>query len=220
MAAAVLVAAAVTTGCSGGKRGAYGLEEPRYDTKISAEAYSFNARVYSDGKPTTFKLEVYLADTVMGLYGRGYLGKGGLRGRATDDSLEVYFPTTNEYLAESLSDLLTTTDCPLPVAGINLLEIFRTTPDSMTLDPGLSITTNYDDANHPRFEISMEDCVWGMEIVYDRHGDLGWRVDSFEFTDGKRYRMWGRRDRFKADASVELRRFIPAPAPDATRLRP
>ena len=218
---AILVLALFLSACTGGKYGGtVGEEDASLQQKIPAEAYSFNARLFVDDKPTTFKLEVYHIDTAMGVYGRGYLGKGALRGRVTEDSLVVYFPSTNEYLAESLTELLESGDCPFPISTISVLNIFRTLPDSLSLDSSVVVEADYGDDNHPEFVVSGLGCEWRIEVDYDRQDEAGWRVRNFEFTDGARYRLWGRLERYKADAKVALERFEPRVPAQAVRITP
>ncbi|MBD3258210.1 hypothetical protein GF377_07230, partial [candidate division GN15 bacterium] len=190
------VAIVALVGCGGGYAG--GAAAERLEREITADAYRFNARVYADGKPTTFKLEIYHTDSVVGLYGRGYLGKGGLRGRATRDSLELYFPNSKEYLYESLVTMIQSSACPVPIGRLNLLDIFATTPDKIEFDSSITVIRNDEDRDEPRFIVYNEACPWQIEVTYRQRDNDEFRVEDFEFTDGDKYRMWGRLERFKA----------------------
>jgi len=202
------------------QRGGGGGEEAGdSDVRVAVEAYSFNSRVWRDGKPTTFKLEVYQTDSLLGLSGKGYLGKGALKGRLTADSLEVYFPASDEYLYQSLDELLANGDCPLPLADINILTLFTSLPDSLPLDTSLSIGSNYNDKDRPEFRVSKDGCPWKLHVVYDRK-ERGWRIREFDFNDGKSTRLRGRIDKYKADAAVRLNRLTVAPPPEAVRITP
>lgn len=208
-------------GCSASRRAVPGESgrEDRSDERVSVEAYSFNSRLWREGKPTTFKLEVYQTDSLLGLFGKGYLGKGALKGRLTQDSLEVYFPTTNEYLYEPLDDLLATGECPLPLADMNILALFTHLPDSLHLDTSLRIEADYGDADKPEFGISRAGCPWEIHVVYGLE-DPGWRIREFEFTDGKKTRLRGRIDRYRSEASVKVHRLTVTPPPGTVRISP
>jgi len=216
-----IVLLATGLGCSGPGHGYVSDESgsKQIEKKIEVEAYSFNARLRRDGKPTTFKLEVYVTDTLLGLSGRGYLGKGALKGWLRDDSLALYFPATGEYVSESLSDLISVSDCPIPIATLNAVSLFRTLPDSIALADGLEVLSNYKKPDRPEFVITAADCLWQFIITYDLHKNK-WRVREFEFTDGATNRLTAERDRHKSRAFVKASRFDPTPPDGAHRIRP
>mgnify|MGYP001097732997 CR=1 FL=1 len=189
------------------------------EKRVRVEAYSFNSRLWRDGKPTTFKLEVYQTDTLLGLSGKGYLGKGALKGRLTADSLEIYFPSSNEYVYEALKDLLSGGDCTVPLADMNILTLFSNLPDSIALDPSLRIKSNYEDSDRPEFFVTQENCPWEIYVEYDLEAP-GWRIREFEFTDGKETRLRGRIDRYKSATSVKIGRMRVTPPPGAVRVSP
>jgi hypothetical protein len=177
--------------------------------------------MFREGKPTTFKLELYQTDTLLGMSGRGYLGKGALKGWLDSDSLKIYFPHTRELVYESLPDLIAGSDCPLPLAQFDVLSLLRTLPDSVEQVEGFAVTSDYDDEKKPEFllESTLEDCPWQLELIYD-HKDNGWRIRRFEFDDGRGLRLRGERGRYKDDARVPLNRFEITIPDDAVRISP
>jgi hypothetical protein len=177
--------------------------------------------MFREGKPTTFKLELYRTDTLVGMSGRGYLGKGALKGWITGDSLKVYFPSTNEYVYESLVEVVERSDCPLPLAQFDVLSLLTTLPDSAVSPDAFTVIPDYDDEKKPRFllESTSTDCPWQLELDYDLKDDR-WRIRRFEFDDGKNLRVRGERDRYKSDAEVPLNRFEFAISSDAVRIEP
>jgi len=210
--------AVLLSGCyATGKRS---LEQSA-EVKIVAEAYSFNARLWRDGKPTTFKLELYQTDSLIGLSGRGYLGKGALRGWVRSDSIKVYFPSTNELLYESLDALVGASSCPLPLASLDLLALMSKPPDSIALEEGLLVDSDYDAGDRARFEIQSSEagCIWKLALVYRRR-DLGWRIDEFDFDNGRGTRLKGSCEQYRARAGVQVSRIEPRPRPDAIRIIP
>ncbi len=209
-------------GChSVSRSGGAAVETSGAETKIEAEAYSFNCRMFRDGKPTTFKLELYQTDTLLGMSGRGYLGKGALKGWLTRDSLKVYFPSTDEFIYESLPDLVADSECPLPLARFDVLSLLKTLPDSLESVEGFAVSSDYDDQKKPAFvlESTLADCPWRLELIYDQKNDA-WRLRRFEFNDGRSLRLRGERERYKADARVPLKRFDIVIPDDAVRMAP
>jgi hypothetical protein len=208
----------VLTGCSAtGRRGSEGTAEARF----IAEAYSFNARLWREGKPNTFKLEVYQTDSLIGLSGRGYLGKGALRGWIRSDSIMVYFPAANELLHESIEALVAASSCQVPLSRLDFLQLLRQRPDSITLPEQVSLGVVSDESDRAKFKLAGpgEECRWELNLDYRRR-ETGWRIDEFYFDDGRATRLRGSCELYRAEAKVPVSRIDPAPRPDATRIVP
>ncbi len=216
------VALGILSGCQSGRSGT-GLAgaEAALETKIRTEAYSFNARLRRQGKPTTFKLEVYQTDSLLGISGRGYLGKGALKGWLTSDSIKVYFPSTNEFLHDPLSAVASSGECSSPLGGLNVLDLFAQLPDSILSGTDLMVNADYSKPKRPHFliESADEECNWRLELTYDLQ-KTGWRIRRFEFDDGAGTTLRGIRERYRAKANVALKRFVPRPPPGAVRIIP
>ncbi len=105
---------------------------PEFDVQV--EAYLFDAVVLRGQKRNTFRLDVYQTDSIMALTGRGYLGKGALKGWMTRDSIKVLFPATNEYLYETIPALIGSIACLGDTAEINMFALFSALPDSIAQD--------------------------------------------------------------------------------------
>lgn len=187
--------------------------------KIEVEAYLFDARLRRRGKPTSFRLEIFQTDSVLALGGRAYLGKGALKGRLTADSLEVYFPSSNEYLYESLSDLFVTTECPNKLARLNLLRLFDSLPDSVEEMGSVRVMADYSNSKRPQFNIFLQDCPWEMELTYDWQG-TGWRIRHFKFDNGKEISLKAQRREYKKKAFVRAGKFVLAIPVDVLRITP
>jgi len=209
----------IFAGCSAGYKSSSSNKESKKEKKIEVTAYSFNARLYQKSKPTSFKLELYQTDSLLGLSGRGYLGKGALKGVITRDSINIYFPASKEYLSESLIDLLQCSDCPNPVANLNILEILSTLPDSINLASELFIESDYSKKNKAAFVITADHCSWRLDLLYDIKKE-SWRLRKFDFNDGENIRLKGERDRFKVSTKIRPGRYIPEAVPEAIRIRP
>ena len=215
--AMALLACGLVIGCGGPPGG--GIESPDAKRKLVCEAYSFNARLLRDGRPTTFKLEVYQTDTLLGLSGTGYLGKGALRGQITADSLLVYFPHSKEYIEESIASALNMSDCPFPLTGQDLIDLFQGLPEVQRLPGGLHVSDQSTSDKRRTFLMYAEGCPWQIEIMYDKR-KTGWRIKRFELTDGGRTGLRAIRQRHKTGAKVKFKRFQTNVPPEAFRITP
>lgn len=188
--------------------------------KVAAEAYLFDAELRREGKPTSFRLEIFHADSVMSLAGRGFLGKTGIKGRVTQDSLLVLFPTEDEYLQEFIPDLLYSLECGIEPTGMNFLDLFRSLPDSVRLDSNVTVTLNEADQKHPSYLVFIQNCPWQIELMYDHEKEAGWRVARFSFYDGHRTYVKATRREFKRQVSLWPSRLQVHVPPDTRRIAP
>jgi hypothetical protein len=173
---------------------------------VTVEAYLFDAKLRRHKKPTSVRLEFYHTDSVIAVAGRAYLGKGALRGRLTADSLIVYFPTTDEYVIESVADLLGSLECSAPLPDMSLLELFANLPDSVLTEKGFKIVSDTSDRLHPGYELSFEGCRWNIRLTYALQRE-GWRVKEFAFDDGAGVTLKGKRRTYKREATVKAGKF-------------
>jgi hypothetical protein len=183
------------------------------------EAYLFDSRLKQKGKWNSFRLELYVTDSAVAMAGRGYLGKGVLRGRLTSDSLEVYFPTTNEFVYEETGSLLSSMECAIDTPGLDFGRLLSVLPDEFALDPRLSLDTDYSKSNRPRFTISDTNCDWRLQLIYDQR-KVGWRLREFRFDDGSGRELTGKRREFRDRARVRLNKFHWTVPDDAVRIIP
>ena len=183
------------------------------------EAYLFDAKLRRQGKPTSFRLEIFQTDSVIALGGRAYLGKGALKGLLTADSLEVYFPSSNEYLYESLSDLFAKAECTNAAPEFSLLHLFTFLPDSLAEMEGMSVASDYTNRKRPEYLISFPDCPWKIELTYDQH-EAGWRIRDFKFDNGNDITLKAKRRTYKKKAQVPYSKFQLVLPDGATRITP
>jgi len=87
------------------------MTELRRD-QFRTAAYLIDLRVDDNGEKYTVKTEVYFSGDSVGIYGRGYLGKGAFKGNIIDDSVTVYFPSQNEFFASRVEEFGRDSDCP------------------------------------------------------------------------------------------------------------
>jgi len=211
----------IVYGCGSAHRGAdLDLERaPELSGDVRVEAYLFDAKLRRNNKPTSLRLEFYHTDSVIAMAGRGYLGKGALRGRLTADSMEVYFPTTDEYLVEPVTKVLGAADCSAPLPSISLLQLFNSLPDSMLEGSNFVVESDYSDARHPRFLIRSPDCLWEMNVEYALQQE-GWRIREFAFDDGDGITLTGTRRTYKREAKVKATKFLVPVKPTSMRIMP
>jgi len=189
------------------------------EEKVKVDAYLFNARLRRDGKPTSFRLELLQTDSAVVLGGRGYLGRGALKGRMTADSLEIYFPATNEYLYESVADLVASSFCPSRMQGLNLMRLLRRLPQADDFNVDATLERDDGDRKRPRFFLSWPDCPWRLQLAYNRQ-KTGWRLQEIRFDDGDRTSFTAKRRSFKEQIAVTRKKLKPAIPDGAVRVSP
>lgn len=213
------VVVTIAAGCGTSRKGGEVSSESGdlHQEKIVADAYRFNARLRRNGKPTTFKLDFYVTDTLVGIGGRGYLGKGALKGQLTADSIKLYFPASDEYLYEPAYNLLASVECAGELPELNWLDFFHGLPDSLGISSEFIIDADYKDRSRPKFAISHPGCDWQLGLVYDRVKE-GWRIKRISFDDGRNTRLTAKREKFRSMAKVKLARFRFRPKPTSVRI--
>lgn len=174
--------------------------------KIESEAYLYDVKYFKNGKKNSFRLEIYLTDSLAGLAGRGYLGKGALKGWLTDDSIAVFFPTVNEHLYEPVSALLSRYECSNGPSDVNFLKLFSDRPDITSLSNGLVIDVDSSRSKRATYAIHDPACPWSLKLTYDLR-KVGWRLKRFEFDDGRSTRLQGDRRKFRDRAKISQNRY-------------
>ena len=200
---------AVLVGCAGVYQGVDGEGERAGKSaggEITADAYLFDTKTYREGKLTSVRLEIFWTDSVMALGGRAYLGKGALKGRLTRDSLTIYFPTRKEYLDEPIHEALTSSDCPFSLGALDVLDLFRSVPDSNSFAGDISLVSDYRKADRPVFTISKDGCDWRLKLEYDYKSGTP-RIRRFEFENGERLLLKANRREFRSNRRVKASKF-------------
>lgn len=187
--------------------------------KVRVEAYLFDAKIRKDGKPTSLRLELFQTDSLVALSARGYLGKGALKGRLTSDSLEAFFPTRNEYLYESVRDLLFRSSCTHAIDPLDFPGLLRNLPDLMDLGSGLMVQRDDSKRKHPKFTLTWPECAWRLELTYDKR-ITGWRLSKLILDNGDDISFTAKRRSYKASARVNRNKFELPIGPDAIRITP
>ena len=185
--------------------------------KIEAEAYLFDVKIRRQGKPTSLRLDLYQTDSVIAMFGRAYFNKGAFRGRLTSDSLNIFFPASNEFLQESIDALFSTFNCQGHLTGLPVFNYFSVLPDSALSETGLEIRTLINENKKKSFEISASGCSWMISLKYQKE-DKGWRLNEFKFDDKQSVRIKGSRRIYKSSAEIPSGRFELAIPSDSYRI--
>jgi hypothetical protein len=194
-------------------------EEPKaiVSQKIQAEAYLFDAVVRRQGKTTSFRLEMYATDSAIGLAGRGYLGKGALRGVVRRDSLQVYFPATNEYVDNSYPSLLSTGDCTLSLGRFDPVRFMFALPDSVAMDSVVRMDVEVKESNRRVYTVHADACAWKLTLSYDQR-PTGWRPVELRYDDGHGTTLVATRREYQPRTRVPASRFSFSFPADAARI--
>jgi len=215
----LILTISVVAGCLSGRK-----SQPGENTAgrlklpdVQVEAYLFDVKLRRKGKPTTVRLDLYQTDSVVALYGRGYFNKGAFSGRITDDSMLIYFPSTNEFLDESIEKVFLSFDCESDLIGINLLGYFIAPPDSALTSENLSVETIEESGDVKQLKVSSKNCPWRLLLSY-RNEENGWRLELFEFDDGDNVTLKGNRRQYKDNAAVSGDRFHIQIKPNALKI--
>lgn len=194
--------------CSVGKQnqGNANLEETIEKREITVEAYLFDVKLRRQGKPTTLRLDLYQTDSVIAMFGRGYFNKGAFRGRLTKDSMLVYFPSTKEYLQESMESLFQSFDCEKELIAVQLLGYFSSPPDSGHISQDLNVEKIKQEGKRRQLKVTSANCPWQLLLGYQMK-EKGWRIEEFEFDDGESVTLKGSQRRYKESTSVPASRM-------------
>lgn len=216
----VALVVSLTLGCGAYKSGKP-VDESRSDrdTKISVQAFLYDAKIRHKRKPTSVRLEIFKTDSVAALAGRGYIGKGALKGRWGLDSLLAYFPASNEYIYEPTVTFLSGRECRPAMPSADIMKILDNLPESLAWDESVLINQTTDSKKKRGYLISMPECNWTLELDYDLKSNQ-WLLKRMEFDDGRDLRLSLKRRKFKARTSVRLSRFEVAIPANAIRLTP
>jgi len=84
------------------------------DRQFHSAAYLLDLRVDDAGRKFSVKTEIYVSGDSVGIYGRGFLGKGAFKANVIDDVVTIYFASENEYFTGPLAELDAGGDCAAP----------------------------------------------------------------------------------------------------------
>jgi hypothetical protein len=217
----ITLAGLLIAGCTGKVRKGpvfqpYKVVSP--DQEVTADAWLFNARAYRDGKPTTLRLNVYRTDSVVGVTGTGYLGKGAFRAILTEDTVMAYFPNSNEYFLEPIDSLFGMAECGKELSAPNLMRLLTSRPDSNSIDMTAQAPYRMSD-DRWAYTVTWLNCPWRMVMEYERR-DERWILDELRFERGDSFRFTSICPVFKSSQKVDADKFRVAIPPGAARVTP
>jgi hypothetical protein len=191
-------------------------ETGRSKNKVIADAYLFDAVLIRGGKTTSFRLELYVNETIVGLAGRGYLGKGALRGVMNARHLRVYFPSTNEFVDDTFEALLSDSTCPLTLQHFDPIRYLSILPDSIMPDSQISVICTKSGDTRMEYAVS-SGCDWELSLAYDRRGNV-WRPVEIGFVTTGGTTLKATRREFRPGSKVPATKFADPVPSGALRL--
>ncbi len=202
---------ALFSGCAGGSPSSDTGSEVAPRIKVPVEAYLFDVSILRHGKPTSLRLDVFDADSVIALGGRAYLGKGALRARLTKDSLVAYFPTSDEYLEQALSSFSMGGEKRVDLSGVGLLDILTNRPDTGQVNDSIRVdiieesTGDSERAIHTG-QLGYSSVTWTMTVKYWLDDDGQWRLSNLIYSDSS-MKITANRREYRSRARVPADRF-------------
>jgi hypothetical protein len=139
--------------------------------KGRGDAYLFDIKINRDGKKNSVRLEVFHSGDSLGIFARGYLGKGVLKGLILPDSAVMYFPGQDEFYSGSLIDLIGDDCADSMFSGRIVLDLFDKTPSELSYPlSGHYINIVEEGPEVRRYWIQSKKCPEEIELEYDLQG--------------------------------------------------
>lgn len=179
---------------------------------IRVDAYLFDCRLKRNGKLNSFRLDLFVTDSMAAFYGRGYLGKGVFRGVLRNDSLYVLFPTTHEYLMEAVPTLLHSGDCAPDLDEEMLLTYLLPIADSRVKETGKK-------THEITLDETADNCAFHLHFSYKEKDDL-WRPEGLEFSDLSTTELTATRRELRIGAKISRNRFDFVVPENSARISP
>jgi hypothetical protein len=220
----ILAILGLVIGCTSGPPAGETGRETAPAVKVPVEAYLFDVVIKRNGKPTSLRLDVFDADSVIALGGRAYLGKGALRARLTRDSLTAYFPTSDQYLEQSLSSFSMSGEKRVDLSEVGLLDILTKRPDTGQVNDSIRVdiieesTGDSERAIHTG-QLGYPSVTWSMTVKYWLDDDGQWRLSNLIYSDSTTKITANRRE-YRSHARISADRFRVAIPPTAVRVSP
>lgn len=194
-------------GCSVSQKSLVGEEysKPDSNKKISVEAFLYDAKYYEKNKPRSFRLQVYRTDSIIAFTGKGYLGKGVLRGTLTSDSLKVYFPTQDEYYYKSVDYIFKQSECKLSEDDFDLAALFDFDKISKLGNTIYEISETKN--KRKKIIVNPQECNWDIELEYKKY-DLDLRPFLFSYSNKDNQKISAKLRKYKKSAKVKPNLFI------------
>lgn len=173
--------------------------------EIVCDALLFDARLHRQQKWNTFRLELYVTDTVVGVSGRGYLGKGALKARLTDDSVVVYFPSTDEYLRDRISSVVSSAECIDDTMTIAVVALLNRPPAQLPNDGQVRYQRTVEN-NDEVITVNSDSCGWSAVFAYERDNGNSY-LREIRFKDNVGNELKATRRELRRNVGVSSSRF-------------
>ncbi|MCP4705050.1 MAG: hypothetical protein GY865_10600 [candidate division Zixibacteria bacterium] len=185
------------------------------------DAFLFDMKIFNKKKKTSVRLDIYRKGDSLGVFARGYLGKGVLKALVNSDSIVTFFPTESQYFSGKISELLSA-NCfdSIPLEKM-IVDFFRTTPDKIVYPTGnIIISVLVDSPRFRKFRIMSKDCSESIELDYDfKKGNFLLKKFMYFSADGQ-FRLEAERRKFRLDVKLSDKKYKISIPPTASRIYP
>jgi len=159
------------SGCTLADRPTAEERHPRVKVGVmpgKGDAFLYDIMAERNGKKNSARLDVYRQGDSLGLFARGYLGKGVLKGLIIPNSITIYFPTENEFYRGSIADLLKS-NCPdSAIFEKYLIELFAKIPSEIEHSFSDFYLTILKETGHSRdYRLESKNCEESIELKYE-----------------------------------------------------
>ena len=171
-------------------------------------AYLFDIKINHSGKKNSVRLDLYQSGELLGLFARGYLGKGVMKGILSKDSLIVYFPTENEFYTGKISGLVENPCLKSTRIEQLILQFFNSTPPEIDLSNSeLYLTVLKEENSLHEYLLQSRSCPEGIRLQYDLNKSI-WFIKEIQLTSqDKSFEFFARRREFRSNIEIPQDKF-------------
>jgi len=185
------------------------------------DAYLFDAKIYRDGKKNSVRLDVYYKNEQAGVFARGYLGKGVLKGIIDKDSIIVYFPTEDQFYTGEIASLVKG-DCRHKFDFESIIIQLMTKLPSDIKDAGddYYVTILKDKGKTREYRLESRHCPEHIILEYDLKENR-FILDKIDFrTEDDSFRFKAERRKFRLNVDIPVNKIVFDIPEDAARILP
>ncbi len=195
--------------------------EKQSTVNTKGDAFLFDMKIFNKKKKTSVRLDIYRKGDSLGVFARGYLGKGVLKALVNSDSIVTFFPTESQFYSGKIRNLLSA-NCfdSIPLEKM-MVDFFRTTPNKLDYSTcGAIVTVLLESPRFRKFRIMSKDCSESIELEYD------WQKGKFllekfmYFSANGQFRLEAERRKFKFNIKLPDGKYKILIPPTASRIYP
>ena len=185
----------------------------------NGDAFLYDVKIYRDGRKNSVRLDVYRMNDRLGIFARGYLGKGVLKGVVTPDSVVIYFPTENEYYSGKLNDLIDKSCAVRDNLERLVIDLFVKRPVELDYPADDFYVTVIEEKNREKkYRLESKNCAESALLEYDYKSDR-FLLEKIDFTNrDNTFRFRAERRREKLNVGIPAEKLSVAVPSDAVRI--